>query len=55
MVTELMECDLHAALGQESLHERLSWRRQGRQIAIDIATGLSCACLTYTRAHGCMS
>ena len=41
-VTELMQCDLHAALGQASLLERLSWRKQGVHIALDIARGLSC-------------
>ena len=43
MVTELMECDLHAALGQDALLEPLSWRKKGMQIALDIAMGLSCA------------
>ena len=43
MVTELMQCDLHAALGQDALLEPLSWRKKGMQIALDIAMGLSCA------------
>ena len=43
MVTELLQCDLHDALGQEALLEQLAWRRRGHQIALDIAKGLSCA------------
>ena len=44
MVTELMQCDLYDALGQETLLEQLSWRKRGVQIALDIARGLSCEC-----------
>ena len=43
MVTELLQCDLHDALGEEALSDQLAWRRRGRQIALDIAKGLSCA------------
>ena len=43
MVTELMQCDLYAALGRDSLLGQLSWRRGGILIALDVARGLSCA------------
>ena len=66
MVTELMQCDLHAALGQHALLDQRSWRNQGILIALDIARGLSCerpssCCEWYWRAvvaqqHGkCLS
>ena len=42
---ELMECDLHDALGQESLQEQLAWRKRGVSIALDIARGLVCESL----------
>ena len=51
-VTELLQCDLHFALGQERLMQQLHWRKWGRRIALDIASGMSCAHLDARMLHG---
>ena len=51
MVTELMQCDLYAALAEPSLQDRLSWRKHGMLLALDIARGLSCALPRYVAVH----
>ena len=53
MVTELLQCDLHDALGQESLVRQLAWRHRGHRVALDIATGMSCARHSACMLHCC--
>ena len=49
LVTELLSCDLHTALGDPSKRPRLRWYQGGRTVILHMARGLH-----YLHSKGCI-